>query len=78
MELLKIGLTALSIILTFLGLWHVIVIAPLKERINSVDNKTCRNTKSIQSLEIDHAKLATTLENLAKAIDRLTDKFDRA
>ena len=52
------------------GLWHRVVITPMKEQLKL-------NDMSIRALEIDSAKLDSTLKALTVAIERLTDRLDR-
>lgn len=59
-----------SLFVGVIGLWHKLVILPIKEELKL-------NATSIRTLEIDSAKLDTTLTALTNAIDRLTDRLDR-
>lgn len=59
-----------SLFVGVIGLWHKLVIMPIKEELKL-------NATSIRTLEIDSAKLDTTLTALTNAIDRLTDRLDR-
>ena len=59
-----------SLFVAVIGLWHKLVILPIKEELKL-------NATSIRTLEIDSAKLDTTLTALTNAMDRLTDRLDR-
>ena len=59
-----------GLVVGVVGLWHTVVIKPLKDQ-------TKLNNESIRKLEIDSAKLDSTLDALTKAIDRLTDRLDQ-
>ncbi len=59
-----------GLVVGIVGLWHTVVIKPLKDQ-------TKLNNDSIRKLEIDSAKLDSTLDALTKAIERLTDRLDK-
>ena len=59
-----------ALMATGVGLWHKVVIIPMKEQLKL-------NDMSIRALEIDSAKLDSTLKALTVAIERLTDRLDR-
>lgn len=68
-ETLKTMISLAAFIVTVVGLWHTVVIVPLRQQMKL-------NNESIRNLEIDSAKLDSTLSALTKAIDRLTDRLD--
>ena len=78
MEYLKLGLMVLGVFTGLITLFHTIVLVPMKERILRAELREMSNSENIQHLQIDHAKLSTTLESLTFAINRLTDKFDNS
>jgi hypothetical protein len=69
-ETIKQIIALASLFVGVIGLWHKLVILPIKEELKL-------NATSIRTLEIDSAKLDTTLTALTNAIDRLTDRLDR-
>ena len=64
------GVAVGGLFATVCGLWHTLVIQPIKEQLKL-------NNVSIRTLEIDNAKLDTTLTALTNAIERLTDRLDQ-
>jgi hypothetical protein len=68
-ETLKVVVSIGGLVVGVVGLWHTVVILPLR-------NQMKLNNESIRNLEIDSAKLDSTLSALTKAIDRLTDRLD--
>lgn len=68
-ETLKVVVSIGGLVVGVVGLWHTVVILPLR-------NQMKINNESIRNLEIDSAKLDSTLSALTKAIDRLTDRLD--
>lgn len=68
-ETLKVVVSIGGLVVGVVGLWHTVVILPLRNQMKT-------NNESIRNLEIDSAKLDSTLSALTKAIDRLTDRLD--
>lgn len=64
-------------VLASIGAWHTIVVVPIKSQIKDLLDISQANTGSIHSLEIDHTRLTVTLEALTKAIEKLSDKFEK-
>jgi len=69
-ETIKLLIGVGTFLLAVVTLWHTIVIIPIKDQLKN-------NNTSIRTLEIDSAKLDTTLTALTNAIERLTDRLDR-
>lgn len=68
-EIIKIVASMGGLLVAVVGLWHTVVILPIRKQL--IENNT-----SIRTLEIDSAKLDTTLNALTHAIERLTDRLD--
>lgn len=68
-EIIKIVASMGGLLVAVVGLWHTVVIIPIRKQL--IENNT-----SIRTLEIDSAKLDTTLNALTHAIERLTDRLD--
>lgn len=68
-EIIKVVVSIGGLVVGVVGLWHTVVIVPMR-------NQMKLNNESIRNLEIDSAKLDSTLSALTKAIDRLTDRLD--
>lgn len=69
-ESIQILIAMGALVAAGVGLWHRVVITPMKEQLKL-------NDMSIRALEIDSAKLDSTLKALTVAIERLTDRLDR-
>ncbi len=69
-ENIKMFIALGAVFAAIVGLWHTVVVVPIKEQLRN-------NNTSIRTLEIDSAKLDTTLNALTYAIERLTDRLDR-
>lgn len=68
-ETIKVVAAVGGLVAAVVGLWHTVVIIPIRKQL--IENNT-----SIRTLEIDSAKLDTTLNALTHAIERLTDRLD--
>lgn len=69
-------LAVMGSFIAFLSLWHMLVIAPLIKSVDELKQEARQRGEVVKELQINNAKLGVTLNNLADAINKLTNRLE--